>query len=280
MVNIYKTLELELLINSASISNLSSRENRNQNALDLSSFFYSLITDFLKPDYFFEIGAFNAEFSRRIKPLLPDTKIFAFEANPYNYKKFESLVSNAGVEYIHSAISNEVGTVTFNLQQSIDGVRVDPIRGNNSLLERNQEAVDYEKITVPCDTVDNRFSTLIEPGDTIAMWIDVEGMAYQVFDGADSILSHTKIILVELEDRDYWENQHLSTDIIERLYHKGFLPIARDFEWVGQYNVIFVHNDLLGSYQFKELLAQYYSSLRKSSDNRRIISRLLKKLKI
>lgn len=280
MVNLYKTLELELLINSASISNLSSRENRNQNALDLSHFFYSLIIDFLKPDYFFEIGAFNAEFSRKIKPNLPNAKVFAFEANPYNYRRFESLVTNTGVEYIHSAISDEIGTVTFNLQQSIDGKHVDPIRGNNSLLERNQEAVDYEKITVPCDTIDNRFSTLIGSDNTIAMWVDVEGMAYQVFTGASSILTHTKIVLVELEDRDYWGNQHLSTDVVEYLYHKGFLPIARDFEWLGQYNVIFVHNDLLGNYQFRELLAQYYSNLRKSSDNRRFISRLLKKFKI
>lgn len=280
MINIYKTLELELLINSSSISNLSSRENRNQNALDLSNFFYSLITEFLKPDYFFEIGAFNAEFSRRISPLLPGTQIYAFEANPYNHRRFEVLVSNTGVKYIHSAISNEVGTVTFNLQKSIDGESVDPIRGNNSLLERNQEAVDYEKITVPCNTVDSYFSNLIGSKASIAMWIDVEGMAYQVFSGADSILANTKIVLVELEDRDYWENQHLSTDVIEYLYHKGFFPIARDFEWVGQYNVIFVHNDLLGSYQFKELLAQYYSNLRKSSDNRRLFSRLLKKLKI
>lgn len=279
MVNLYKALELELLIKSAAISNLSSRESRDENAFLLSGFFHSLIVDFLKPNYFLEIGAFHAEFSRKIKPKLSDTQVFAFEANPYNYKKFEGLVTNTGVKYIHTAISNEVGTVTFNVQHSIDGETVDPIRGNNSLLERNQENVAYEKVTVPCDTIDNRFASVVGATDTLAMWIDVEGMAYEVFVGADAVLSRTKIILVELEDHAYWENQRLSSDVVEHLYHKGFFPIARDFEYPGQYNVIFVHNDLLSNFQFRELLAQYYSNLRKSSDKRRLVSKFLKKFK-
>lgn len=264
MLNLYNIIDFELLKNSAVLLDLTTQKKRDQTAIQLSKLFHMLLVEVVKPKYFMEIGAFNANFSTKLRPDLVGTKFFAFEANPYNFNKFKERVHFSGIEYLHTAISDHVGTVTFNLQKSVDGESVDPIRGNSSLLERNQDQVEYEKITVPCDTVDNRFAHILNDSDSVAMWVDVEGMAYEVFTAATQTLTRTKLILVELEDKDHWEGQKLACDVIELMYSKSFLPIARDFEWPYQHNVIFAHVDLLKNHLFRDAIAKYYTTLHKN----------------
>jgi hypothetical protein len=71
---------------------LDSIENRRKTVQFLEVAFRKLLRTCASPQVFFEVGAFSAEFSRSIHGAFPDTDFHAFEANPYNYRKFRELV--------------------------------------------------------------------------------------------------------------------------------------------------------------------------------------------
>ena len=51
-----------------------------------------------------EIGAFQAEFSRKFISNTTNGHALAVEANPHNYNKFKSSLTEAGVNYHHAAV--------------------------------------------------------------------------------------------------------------------------------------------------------------------------------
>jgi len=180
--------------------------------------------------HFFEIGCFSAEFSKRLSKK-SDCKITAFEANPYNYKRFKDSIEAAGINFIHSAISNVNDSLTFKIQNGKEEA------GNNSLLKRETlPKKGYTEVSVKCSKLDEYYSDDIK---SAALWIDAEGVGYEVLEGAQSILEKTKYVFIEVEEIRYWKNQKLDSDIISFMRSKGFEPIARDREYKHQYNIIF-----------------------------------------
>lgn len=236
-------------------------KNREQTAELLFDFFQKLIIK-TKPKYFFEIGAFDAKFSRETKVKLPECNFCAFEANPYNFNLFRSMVERDGVNYIHSAIGNFTGKVKFHLQKSINGKTVEMVRGNNSILKRTQNDVGYDEVEVPINTIDALFLDAIMPDEMFAMWIDVEGYAYEVIKGAEKILKKTTMVFVEVEDFSYWKDQKMGADVIEFMLENDFLPVARDFEYEGQYNLIFLKRAIFQTSEVQEELIKYFSRVK------------------
>ncbi|OOV08755.1 hypothetical protein RF819_20580 [Rhodoferax fermentans] len=215
-----------------------------------------------RPKYFFEIGAFDAKFSREAKIKLPDCSFCAFEANPYNFNLFKGAVEEDGVDCIHLAIGDSAGKIKFNLQKSVNGQSVHAVRGNNSILKRVRDNVDYEEIEVPVNTIDNLFFDAVMPDESLAIWIDVEGYAHEVLSGAVKILGRTSMVFVEVESQSYWKNQRLDVDVIEFMMNNGFVPVARDFEYEGQYNLIFLKRDIFRSSIVQEELFKFFSTIK------------------
>src|SRR5690606_1931441 len=125
---------------------------------DLVRLFNSLINVF-KPGLFVEAGAFWAEASRDIKRRLPQTRVVAFEANPYNYAMCTAEVDYeaAGVEYVHTALSSKPGDVTFKVPTSKNNEPMDKTMGRASILERTDAKFTHEMVTVPGTTLDAFF---------------------------------------------------------------------------------------------------------------------------
>ena len=142
--------------------NLYEEGGREKSAKALRELFFGL-TRTLSPDLFIEAGAMKAESSLRVKKLCPDARIMAFEANPYNFEKYskEFDYSAQGIEYIHYALSNSPGLLTFNIIKSIDGNIQNKNTGRNSILERAQDNIDYERVKVPSTTLDIIFNSII-----------------------------------------------------------------------------------------------------------------------
>lgn len=188
----------------------------------------------IAPDYFLEVGAYTGEQSIYISEQLPDTKVFAYEANPYNYAKYA--VSKKNLQYVHQAVSNYTGNTTFYLQTKRDPKKTKYIRGNNSLLKRNDEKTIYEEVIVKCDTLDNMFC---DAKGSFALWIDAEGHGYEILKKSITVLENTKIIFIEVESKEFWKDQQLDNVVIDFLQKNGFTPLARDQEYPEQYNIIF-----------------------------------------
>jgi hypothetical protein len=105
----------------------------------------------LKPDISVEVGAYDADFSKKAKSF--DIDIFAFEASPYVFNKFKDEMH--GIFYINKAISNKNEFIQFEIDKRYDPSEV----GHNGIKNRNLD-LDYEYIKVPCVSIDEYFKNI------------------------------------------------------------------------------------------------------------------------
>jgi hypothetical protein len=81
-----------------------------------------------------------------------------------------------------------------------------------------------------------------------AMWIDVEGACGIVLPGARDLLARSALVMIEVEEQPFWgAEQWLRGRVASYLFELGFVPVARDFEFAHQYNIVFVHTDVLNA---------------------------------
>lgn len=241
------------LLQSASLYDLTvlkERKASNRWLVDL----YGRLLLAMQPRLVLELGAFSAAFSCAHRASLPEAQFHAFEANPHNFRKFKAQVGEAGVQYHHRAIGETVGPCTFKLARKRDGQDVSPNKGNNSLRTKPL-AIEYEEIAVKMVSVDHFVRKQGLVGQPTVMWVDLEGCAYEALSAASRTLQDTQLILIELEDKPFWIGQKLSGDVRGLLLNAGFIPLARDFESSGQYNVIFASAAAYDRAEVRDILA-------------------------
>lgn len=263
------------LLHTASNFDLSTVEGRRGSHKLLTDLFYDL-QKFIRPKTFLEFGAFDAGFSRRIRTLHPASKVIAFEANPYNYKHFTEKFDfqSSNIEYNHLAVSDQDGgSISFQVQRARDGVPVNPVKGDDSLLKRNvsdphevYRAVEYETVTVDTVTLDGYLNEAQFGLDDYSAWIDVEGALRSVLNGARRTLTKTHSLIIEIEEKPHWGGQWTGQDVEDFLSAAGFKPIARDFEFEHQYNVIFVRDEVIRHYGFNQMMVKYFTRLGKARE--------------
>lgn len=201
-----------------------------------------IIIDEINPTFSIEIGAFSAEFSKKIKNTYPKIESYAFEANPYNFSYFlkEYNYEKNGINYINMAISDSNDEIEFKIQKEINGKEVNPVRGNNSIMDRIQENTKYEILKVNSTSLDIFVSENKINLKNVILWIDVEGANEKVLKGCEKILDFVSIIFIEVEEKEYWEGQWLERNVYDFLTKRGFNLIARDGEYISQYNEIYI----------------------------------------
>lgn len=213
---------------------------RSKSNQTLQSLFLGLSSKFV--NNFIEIGAREASASISFLKQMQTGRALAFEANPMTFEKITRGASNSGVEVYNFGISdNSVSQSMFIPIWKEDNLTPP----NASFLTRSKD-VTYLEVTVPCLTLDEVFSSKIIEGPT-ALWVDVEGFAYQVLSGAKESLKKTdiKIIFIEVEAERFWKAQFLVKEVSEQLKCRGFFLVARDFEYKNQYNQVYIHHSLL-----------------------------------
>jgi FkbM family methyltransferase len=190
----------------------------------------------LKPEYIIEVGAREAEFSLRAKKLLPHSKIYAFEANPYVHNEYSKRCKRKGVNYLPLGVSNINGRKEFQIN-----LKKEKTDGSHSFLKvLNFE--EYESISIDCITLDEFFMPILLETDNIALWIDAEGFSGQILEGATKLLSHVQSLYIEVEHKRFWQDQALSTDIVSLLEARDFKLAGRDLEYFPvQENYLFIN---------------------------------------
>jgi FkbM family methyltransferase len=224
--------------------------------------FFTLVRS-SRPGLFVEVGAHRAEASRRYKRMVPDGRAVAFEANPVNFERFRGLFGNGAgaVDYRNLAVSDHDGKVTFKIVAELNNKTWSPGEGRHSLMARNVESVTYSDVEVDAVTLDSFFAD--QGGGGAAVWIDVEGAVGKVLAGAPRFLNEAKIVLVEVEDVHFWEDQWLAGRVTDHLLSHGLIPIARDFESPNgyQYNMLFVRPETFESYEINSAMIKYISRM-------------------
>ena len=205
-----------------------------------------------RPEIFCDIGANKGEAGRRALALVPEMKVFGFEANPKIHSRYKKINIDSGVFWINSAVADQNGKLVLYipkvLARALKGQNLVSERvveaedtGKSSLLKRDENA-EYEAVEVPAVALD-KFLEEHAPVGRVALWIDVEGAASLVLKGAAATLGRTDIIIVEVEGFSFWQNQALVMQVMDTLYTLGFVPVLRDREYQdAQFNIIFLRN--------------------------------------
>lgn len=229
--------------------------NYDPNPLELSTSlvnFFDLLITKLQPNIICDIGALNGIESLRFRKLAPDATLYAFEANPLNYLKFSDWLAshNYSINYEYLAITDVCKPIEFNILKTAEE-GYDWRGGASSILNRiNVE--DSLKTFVPCSTLDKFMSERHLLGKPNCLWIDVEGAAYQMLQGAIETLKETQFLKVEVEKARIWENQKLDLDVIQLLESYDFQAVCTTFHPTSpQYDLVFI----------KQSLAQYISDI-------------------
>jgi len=212
----------------------------------------------LRPTVFFDIGAFDGACAVAAKQRFPRLLVYSFEANPEIFALNKANVSAAGVTYLNRAVSDSVGSVKMYAPRTLSRyydkgvvlpgqINEPKTTGKTSLLLRNEDAV-YEEFNVDATTLD---AFLVDEGFDVAeqrmvLWIDVEGAADKVLQGAEKALASSVAVLIEVENFEFWKEQKDSAYITRELIAKGFVPVARDREYGDhQFNILFVKAALI-----------------------------------
>lgn len=250
-------LVMAQLAQGAAAYDLTQPEARKTSARQLRQVFLN-INRALQPTVFIEAGAHNAATSVKMRSLVPDAQIVAFEANPHNHTKFAARQDfNAlRIDYRLQALTDTIGPVTFKVLVQEGAVMRKPDSGRSSLLPRTGDAARYEDVTVPGTTLD---AALNGVAGRVALWVDVEGAARQVLGGAGATLARTDVMMIEAETRPFWQGQWLHTDICAHLMGLGLVPVARDFEYRYQFNLLFLRPEALAKPDVLRALEQFHS---------------------
>ena len=240
------------------ISNLNSKTPRVTGAASnqlLIDRFFSLVSS-LQPRVFLDVGANDASAACRVKAMIPACDVWAFEANPEIHRRFVSAVTQAGVNYRNLAISSAIGKVNLYAPRTlsraiVDGEVVDlasvepEVTGKTSLRKRNEDAT-YRQFSVDSISLDD-FVAARHAEDMLernaALWIDVEGAAYEVLTGGKAALKKAAVVLVEAENYEFWSGQKQVAEVARLMIAEGFLPLHRDREYGDkQFNTLFLHH--------------------------------------
>lgn len=245
------------LLHSASRFDLSDQKGRTESAKWLRELFISLVAA-LRPRVVLELGAAEASFSAQVRSLLDKGEVHALEANPHLYRKHRREADAAGVRYHNLAVGPQDGRVSFKLGTHKDGQELSPTKTNNSILEKALD-IQYRAIEVDMVTVDGFVDRQGLTDRSCAMWVDTEGLAYDVLCGAERTLKATRALLVEVEDKPFWIGQHLAHEVKALICEAGFIPVARDFEYTGQYNVLFLSREHFHDHYVRRVLEQAFA---------------------
>ena len=163
----------------------------------------------------------------------------AIEANPHTYKKITP-PSNYKFTKLNFGLGDKTGLLKFYM----------PTKNHTagSATFKPKKGVDYHISKVPVKKLDEILEHTKYIDRSFALWINVEGMQYEVLSGAQNTLmsKNCKMIKIEVEDLEIFEGQKwLSRDVIRYLEKFNFELMYRDFEYENQYNLFFLRRDML-----------------------------------
>ncbi|MDR1398159.1 MAG: FkbM family methyltransferase [Desulfarculales bacterium] len=241
-------------------------------ATELAKAFIKL-QSIIKPKASLEIGAHDADFSKKLKKTRPEIDVIAYEGSKTVYTAITKQIDfeKLEVKYCYGVVSDTDGTVVF--REMFDAQTGEPaVSFVSSLLARQDMTfLDENKyvekdVTVPSMRGDTILSGYGDDAN-ICVWIDVEGANRQVLKGLEGALRSGKLgsLYIEVEQRNIWQAQWLDRDVYEYMTSLGYFLLARDCQHHAQYNMLFVRNDLMSN-QFFDIIGQEYGALSKTSD--------------
>lgn len=190
-----------------------------------------------------DVGSMDGGDALAIRRARPAARVLALEPNPHNFARMraDARLTGADIELLPLAANDREGPCTFHLVDA-DYAQPHHRRGMSSLLERTDARLRAGSLCVECARLDRLLGAGGGGARRIALWIDVEGMAFEALQGARGILDEVWLIHVEVETRPCIAPlQHLYPEIDEFLTRAGFQRIATSAPLdAEQWNAVYV----------------------------------------
>lgn len=182
----------------------------------------------LGPDVILDVGSMDGSDSKKFKSLVPHSDVIAFEANPDNYQMMcsDNSLAQANIRIIHKLVSNQEGSRSFFVQKPGNS-NTSTNKGTSSAIRRNQEGMEIHEVSMDAVRIDSFLRQEYPDKKRVAMWIDVEGHAYEALDSLRNKSNCIQLIHVEVETKEIWPGQRTEHDVLELAKAMGFIPIAR-----------------------------------------------------
>lgn len=234
----------------AMLFDLSAMQGRQWSTQRLTNFFID-IQNVLPVQNILEIGAHEASFSLAVKKKFPLLTVFAYEANPYVYEKYihSPEIENSAISYEHLAICDYDGAISFHISNTIQAKQEAKDSKRHSILERKSND-DTTDVTVACKKLDTLFAKEITANKGFSLWIDAEGATGLILEGAKNLLPHVYSVFVEVESLVKFKKQWNEKELCDFMLENDFVPVARDFAFRHQYNMVFVKKDYINVMEY------------------------------
>ena len=203
-----------------------------------------------------DVGSMDGADALRFRKVLPNASILAFEANPKNYALMEDdkNLRRRAIEIFPYAVSDSEAVQPFYVVDADYRPKRDRYRRGIGSLYARPNSFQFAQIAhVRTVRLDDFLQRCAQPVGPLALWIDVEGKAFEVIRGAEKILPAVAILHVEVEAAPLIApSQKLFEDVNSVLLSEGFVLVAtderRDF---AQLDALYVSGQMLGEYRLQ-----------------------------
>ena len=124
--------------------------------------------------------------------------VVALEANPINAEALsvDSNVAEAGIETLHLAAWNSNQDIAFNVLDTAPGDLHNWAK-MSSIRTRADSKVDSKRVMIKAVRLDSLVSARTIPApSSVGLWIDVEGVGYEVLEGMSGIRNIVSVIFL------------------------------------------------------------------------------------
>jgi FkbM family methyltransferase len=216
-----------------------------ENVVKTKYLFYNLLRVF-RPDLILDVGSMDGSDSMRFRLMSPGSKIIAIEANPYHFSKMQNdtRLTSMNIEVRHRLASTEAVKGKFFITKGAVAGVIGGNMGTSSSLKPINESDVAEEIQVDTVRLDDVIAAAIAPKDWAAMWLDVEGAAYEVLSSVARAKQQIALLHVEVELVEYWRGQKLKSDVVKLANEMGLILLARS-KSDKQQDLVFINEKLL-----------------------------------
>lgn len=178
----------------------------------------------------FDVGAHHGESVSYLKALFPDASIYSFEPDPDSFETL-SASSAEGVLCFNMALSDTDGVVSFyrnrishtNSLLKVNLNSRDSIGIANAIVENNKKYFEGFNEEVKVEAVSLDSFAKRHPIERIDLLkIDVQGAECRVLAGGNATLQKTKVLVLEINFFDYYEQQTSFMDVEQIVSSQGF----------------------------------------------------------
>ena len=162
-----------------------------------------------------DIGGASGDTTSYFLKLLPESRVFTFEANPQLAEKIKNKFNNEKVKVFGIALSDKNTELTFYVTDNSLSSSYKPIL-------KNEQFQTTQSIKVPARTLDSIMQNEENISTIDILKIDVQGAESDVLNGAGETLKKTKLVIVEQSVRSPYQGASMYFEVDEFLRTANF----------------------------------------------------------